>query len=73
MILNMKTNKDVILISLSIFIGALLVQFFMSYITTNSIWEWSEVSHNVIPFALFFLVVLYIFKEYNIKKLNRSN
>ena len=54
----MKTNKDVILITLSIFIGALLVQFFISFITANSVWEWSEISKNVIPFGTFFLVVL---------------
>ncbi|MDJ1110033.1 hypothetical protein [Macrococcoides caseolyticum] len=69
----MKTNKDVILISLSIFIGALLVQFFMSFVTTNSVWEWSEISKNVIPFGTFFLVVLYIIKEYNTRKINRNN
>lgn len=69
----MKTNKDVILISLSIFIGALLVQFIMSFVTTNSIWEWSEISNNVIPFGTFFLVVLYIIKEYNTRKINENN
>ncbi|HEE9186282.1 hypothetical protein [Macrococcoides caseolyticum] len=66
----MKTNKDVILISLSIFISALLIQFFMSFITTGSLWEWAEISNNVIPFGLFFLVCLYILKEYNVYKAN---
>lgn len=69
----MKTNKDVILISLSIFIGALLVQFIMSFVTINSIWEWSEISNSVIPFGTFFLVVLYIIKEYNTRKVNENN
>ncbi|WP_414053135.1 hypothetical protein [Macrococcus animalis] len=66
----MKTNKDVILISLSIFISALLIQFFMSFITTGSFWEWAEISNNVIPFGLFFLVCLYVLKEYNVYKAN---
>jgi len=69
----MKRNKDVILFSLCIFIGALLVQFFMSFVTTNSVWEWSEISKNIIPFGTFFLVVLYIIKEYNTRKINRNN
>lgn len=69
----MNNNKDVILIGLSIFFGSLLGQFFLSFVSTGSVWEWSEISHNVIPFGVFFLVILYIVKEYNIKKLIQNN
>ncbi|PKE48731.1 hypothetical protein CW684_10760 [Macrococcoides caseolyticum] len=69
----MKTNKDVILISLSIFIGALLVQFIMSFVTTNSIWEWSEISNRVIPFSIFMIFISYVSKEYSGRKHNKHN
>lgn len=70
-LLNMKTNKDVFYAVLGGCFGVLLVQFFMSYLTTGKVWEWSEVSHNVIPFLVLFLIVLIVIKEYNVRKINR--
>lgn len=60
----MKTNKNVILIS------SLLIQFFELCYYRIGLGEWSEIFNDVIPFSLFFLVCLFILKEYNVYKAN---
>lgn len=63
-LLSMKTNKDVVYTGLGGFFSIILIQFLMSYLTTGNVWEWYEISNNVIPFLVFFIIVLIIIKEY---------
>ncbi|PNZ70361.1 hypothetical protein C7R57_09975 [Macrococcoides caseolyticum subsp. caseolyticum] len=67
----MKTNKDFVYTGLGGFFSIILIQFLMSYLTTGNVWEWYEISNNVIPFLVFFIIVLIIIKEYNVRKINR--
>ncbi|STY75135.1 Uncharacterised protein [Macrococcoides caseolyticum] len=61
----MKTNKDVVYTGLGGFFSIILIQFLMSYLTTGNVWEWYEISNNVIPFLVFFIIVLIIIKDEN--------
>lgn len=71
--LNMKLNIDFIKFSLYIIIGAFIGQFFMSYVSTGSIWEWSEISNRVIPFSIFMIFISYVSKECSGRKHNKHN
>ncbi|GEM_PF-2545682 len=69
----MKTNIDFIKFSIYIIIGAFIGQFFLSYVSTGSIWEWSEISNRVIPFSIFMIFISYVSKEYSGRKHNKHN
>ncbi len=69
----MKLNIDFIKFSLYIIIGAFIGQFFMSYVSTGSIWEWSEISKRVIPFSIYMIFISYVSKEYSGRKQNKHN
>lgn len=69
----MKTNIDFIRLSLYIIIGAFIGQFFLSYISTGSIWQWSEISNRVIPFSIFIIFIAYVSKKYSGRKHDKHN
>lgn len=73
MFISMKINIDFIKFSIYIIIGAFIGQFFLSYVSTGSIWEWSEISNRVIPFSIFIIFISYVSKESSVKKHNKHN